>query len=207
MSRAAIAILSTENLIHNLQVIQAKAPCSGIIAMIKANAYGHGLRSVALRLEKHVQSFGVASIDEALALRHVGIKIPLTLMEGVFEPDEFLVASCQKLHVVIHDYSQVQWLQKLPLPTPLYVWLKIDTGMGRLGFTLNEAYDVHKQLSQLQQIQQPVGIMSHFACSESKDHALNAQQITLFKEFTHDLPGAKSFCQFCGYLKFSANPW
>ena len=193
MSRAAIAILSTENLIHNLRVVQSLAPHAGIIAMIKANAYGHGLRSVAMRLEKHVQSFGVASIDEALALRKVGIKIPLTLMEGVFEPDEILVASCQKFHVVIHDHTQVEWLMKCHLPSPLYVWLKVDTGMGRLGFSLDEARDVYRQLSHHPQIQQPMGIMSHFACSEDKDHPLNAEQETVFKNFIADLSGAKSF--------------
>ena len=106
MSRAALAILSTENLLHNLEVIQRNAPNSHVIAMIKANGYGHGLRSTAMRLEKYVYSFGVASIDEAIALRKVNIKIPITLMEGVFEPNELLVAACENFHVVFHEQTQ-----------------------------------------------------------------------------------------------------
>ena len=119
MSRAATAILSTENLIHNLNIIKQKAPGTKVIAMIKANGYGHGLRSTAQRLEKHVYSFGVASIDEAIALRNAGIKIPITLMGGVFEIDELLVASCQNFHVVIHEEPQIAWLQQINLPVPL----------------------------------------------------------------------------------------
>ena len=103
--------------------------------MVKANAYGHGLRSTALRLEKQVYSFGVASIDEALAhYADVGIKTPITLMEGVFEPDELLIAACENFHVVFHHKTQLQWLAGLSLPLQLTAWLKIDTGMGRLGF-------------------------------------------------------------------------
>src|SRR5581483_9479016 len=115
-----------------------------IIAMVKANAYGHGLRSVSLRLHKHVYSLGVASIEEALALRQVGIKIPITLMEGVFEPDELLVASCQGFQVVFHQEEQIKWLQRLSLPLPLYAWLKVDTGMGRLGFSDSKAEHAYR---------------------------------------------------------------
>ena len=97
MGRTATAILSTGNLLHNLSIIKSHAPDSAIMAMIKANAYGHGLRSSALRLDEHVASFGVASIDEALALRKVGITAKITLMEGVFEPSELESANIENL--------------------------------------------------------------------------------------------------------------
>jgi alanine racemase len=202
MSRAAIAILSTENLHHNLRTLRALTPHATMIAMIKANAYGHGLRSVAMRLESGVESLGVASIDEALALRKVGIKIPITLMEGVFEPDEFLIASCQKFHVVIHNHIQVEWLQATILPAPLKIWLKVDTGMGRLGFTPHEATAIYKQLSLHPKIHQPIGLISHFACSEDKAHPLNIQQMQTFKEFIKDLPGPKSFANSAAMINF-----
>lgn len=202
MSRATLAILSTENLLHNLATIKSHAPHAGVIAMIKANAYGHGLRSTALRLEKQVSSFGVASIDEAIALRRVGIKIPITLMEGVFEPDELLVAACENFHVVLHDETQLQWLNMLALPLPLTVWLKIDTGMGRLGFALNYAHDAYEQLSRNAQIKQPIGIMSHFACADEIAHPLNQQQINKFKQFVHDKKGLKSLCNSAAIIAF-----
>ncbi len=203
MSRAAIAVLSTENLLHNLKVLKSYAPSSNIIAMIKANAYGHGLRSVALRIERDVESLGVASIDEALALRKVGIKIPLTLMEGVFEPDEYLIAACQKFHVVLHDFTQLEWLKSNAyLPAPLRLWIKIDTGMGRLGFTPDQARSVYKELSTHPGIQQPIGLMSHFACAEEITHPLNDQQIKVFEETIHDLEGPKSFANSAALLHF-----
>lgn len=194
MSRATLAILSTENLLHNLSVIKKQAPRAKVIAMVKANAYGHGLRSVSLRLEKHVDSLGVASINEALALRRAGVKGPITLMEGVFSPDELLIASCEKFHVVFHEWTQITWLQTASLPTPITAWLKIDTGMGRLGFLPEDAFDAYEQLLSHRAIAKPVGIMSHLACADEKDHPLNAQQTTLFKMLSDTLSGPASLC-------------
>jgi len=203
MGRASLAILSTENLLQNLHVIKGYAPNSRIIAMIKANAYGHGLRSTALRLEKYVHSFGVASIDEAIALRHVGIKIPITLMEGVFEPDELLIAACENFHVVFHDETQLEWLTRISLPLQLTAWLKIDTGMGRLGFTLDQANYAYKQLSSNPQIQQPIGLMSHFACADDVTHRLNQVQINNFNQFVRDKTGPKSLCNSAALFSFT----
>ncbi len=195
MSRAAIAILSTENLFHNLDVL--KAACRNhpeFIAMIKANAYGHGLRSVATRLEKKVESLGVASADEAIALRKIGIKSRITLIEGVFEPDELLVASSLNMEVVFHHESQIEWLEKTHLPLPLHAWIKINTGMGRLGFNLPEAQAAYQRLSQNPNIAQPIGILSHFACADEVNHPLNQVQIKNFNDFVKNLPGKKSIC-------------
>jgi alanine racemase len=202
MSRAALAILSTENLLHNLDVIKNHAPNSAVIAMIKANGYGHGLRSTAMRLEKYVYSLGVASIDEALALRKVNIKIPITLMEGVFEPNELLVAACENFHVVFHEQSQLEWIKTASLPCPLTAWLKVDTGMGRLGFTLDRAQDAYTQLAAHPLINQPIGIMSHFGCSDEIDHPLNQTQINNFTHFIQGKSGIKSFCNSAAIFSF-----
>jgi len=207
MSRAALAVLSTENLLHNLSVIKKRAPQAQVIAMIKANAYGHGLRSTALRLEKHVQSLGVASVDEAIALRKAGVKGAITLMEGVFEPDELLIAACEGFHVVFHEATQLAWLAKSALPLPLTAWLKIDTGMGRLGFTPDEAQAAYAQLSSNKQIKQPVGIMSHLACADDVANPLNQQQINNFNAFIQNIPGPKSFCNSAGIFAFEASQY
>lgn len=195
MARTALAILSTENLLHNLAVIKEQARGSSIIAMVKANAYGHGLRSVSLRLQDHVASLGVASIDEALALRKVGIKIPITLMEGVFDADELLVASCEGFHVVFHETTQIKWLESsASFPLPLRTWLKIDTGMGRLGFSPEDAITAYQRLKSNSQIAQPIGLMSHFACADQLDHPLNREQIACFQMVTQHVLGPKSLC-------------
>ena len=202
MSRAALAILSTENLLHNLEVIKHHAPHARVIAMVKANAYGHGLRTTASKLEKHVYSVGVASIDEALALRRVGIKIPITLMEGIFEPNELIVAACENFHVVFHDATQLDWLRTSSLPRPVTAWLKIDTGMGRLGFTTAHMQQAYEQLISDANIKQPVGIMSHFACADEIAHPLNQEQINIFKQFIQNKPGPKSFCNSAAIFAF-----
>ncbi len=204
MSRAAIAILSTENLLHNLKRIQKEAHDTATMAMIKANAYGHGLRSVASRLQSHVNTLGVASIDEALALRKIGIKVPITLIEGIFEPDELLIASSQQFHVVFHDETQVQWLETSSLPLPLHAWLKIDSGMGRLGFNPEQGKEIYRRLSQSPQIAQPLGIMSHLACADENQHPLNQHQIKVFKNFAQGLPGKKSFNNSAGIFNFGS---
>lgn len=206
MSRTAVAILSTENLLHNLKVIKGQAPQSKVIAMVKANAYGHGLRSVSTRLEKHVDMLGVASIDEALALRKVGIQIPIILAEGVFEPNELLVASTEGFHVVFHEEVQLQWLANLSCPLPIQAWLKIDSGMGRLGFGMDTAFKYFDQLSKSPQIARPIRIMSHFACADDPNNPLNQQQIGTFKQFIQKIssqtPSEYSLCNSAGVFQY-----
>jgi alanine racemase len=202
MTRAANATLSTENLLHNIAVIKKAAPNKKIMAMVKANAYGHGLRSVAFRLENHVDHLGVASIDEALALRKIGVNTPITLMEGAFEPEELVMASTHCFSVVFHDESQVNWLETSFLPLPLNAWMKIDTGMGRLGFSLTQAKTMYHRLSQNQCLIQPIGIMSHLACADNKDYPLNQKQISAFNTFAAQMQGLKSLVNSAGIFNF-----
>lgn len=203
MSRTATAILSTENLLHNLHVIKDKAHPAKVIAMVKANAYGHGIRSVGLRLDGHVNMMGVASIDEALALRKAGIKTDILLAEGVFEPGELLIASTEKLHVVFHNATQLEWLDKSALPLPVNAWIKIRTGMGRLGFSSKEAPQAYAHLLRHTQTHKPIRVMSHFACSDEKNHPLNTQQMDLFGSFVKNLDSEFSLCNSAGIFNFS----
>lgn len=202
MARDATATLSTENLLHNLEIIKEQAQDREVIAMIKANAYGHGLRSVAMRLDGKINSFGVASIDEALDLRQVNIKAPITLMSGAFEPDDLRISSQQNFHLIFHEKQQLQWLESTKLANPIKIWLKIDTGMGRLGFNLEEAKKVYNMLSNNPQVIQPIGIISHLSCAEEKDHPLNQIQFKAFREFTKELPGPKSIANSATIFNF-----
>lgn len=204
MSRTAVAILSTENLIHNVNIIKKKIGNSKIIGMLKANAYGHGLRSMALRLEQKVDMIGVASIDEALALRKIGIKTPIILMEGTFEQNELIIAATQQLHLVFHSKHQLDWLDKLPDTLSIYAWLKIDTGMGRLGFAPNQALQAYKKLVNHERIQHPIGIMSHLACANSPKNKLNKIQIERFEKVVAQFPNKHklSLCNSAGIFCF-----
>ncbi len=202
MSRTAIAILSTENLLHNLQVIKSAAPKAKIIAMVKANAYGHGIRSVGMRLDAHTDMLGVASIDEALALRNVGVKTQIMLAQGIFEPNELITAAAEKFHVVFHNQAQLEWLEKTNLPSPLNCWLKINTGMGRLGLPLAKAKKYYDKLQNHHSVEKPIRIMSHFACSDEIDHPLNQEQISNFENFIKGTETEYSFCNSAAIFNF-----
>ncbi|NBX65512.1 MAG: alanine racemase [Proteobacteria bacterium] len=202
MARHTSCTLSSANLLHNLEAMRRAAKGKRIMAMVKANAYGHGLRSVAQRLDGLVDSLGVASIDEAMALREAGIKGTITLIEGVFTPDELAVAATQGFQVVFHSAKQVEWLVAAILPKPLFAWLKVYTGMGRLGFPADIAGAAMDALSGSSNIIQPVGIMSHFACADEPEHPLNAQQIETFKLLFQGHAGPRSLCNSAGILTF-----
>lgn len=182
VSRAATAVLSTENLLHNLSVIKSYVPGKQIIAMIKANAYGHGLRSTAMRLCQHVDMLGVASIDEALILRKIGIKTRIFLAEGVFKKIDLAIAAAEGFDVVFHDHLQVDWLLASALKNKIRAWVKVDSGMGRLGFVPDEVQMIIERLVLSGNIYNKLGIMSHFACADDPSNAKNVQQEAVFNK-------------------------
>ncbi len=209
--RSAIAHLSTANLLHNLKTIKDIAPNSKIIAMVKANAYGHGLRSTALRLQNHVDFLGVAAIDEAIHLRKAGVATPIVLMEGVFEPEEIVLAAVDNFSIVFHNEQQLAWLKdydsKSLISKPIAAWIKIDTGMSRLGFNLIEAPKAYQYLLENTNNINLIGVMSHFACADQHSHPLNIQQINNFncffentKRINHNI--LKSFCNSAAIFNF-----
>jgi alanine racemase len=211
MSRTATAILSTENLLNNITVlrkylaaagVQNNKPPAKIIAMVKANAYGHGIRSVSTRLDGHVEILGVASIDEALALRDAGVRCQIMLVEGVFEPNELLLASTEGFHAVFHEHTQVQWLKSITLPRPLNAWLKVNTGMGRLGFPPQECLKVYEEVVGTRKVKTPLRILSHFACADNKEHPLNLQQMHAFDQIVSNTDTEYSFCNSAAILHF-----
>ena len=202
MSRSAIAILSTENLLHNLQVLKQRAKPAKLIAMVKANAYGHGIRSVALKLQDQDILFGVASIDEALILRQIGISAPIVLMQGVFEPSELPLAAEHNLQVVFNNAASLQWLDRAVLLRPLTAWIKINTGMGRLGFNIKDAKVAYEKLSADKNTLKPIKIMSHLACADDISHPLNKEQIDNFKEFSLNMQTELSLANSAAIFNF-----
>lgn len=187
MYRPARILLSTKNLLNNISVIRHQAGSSHVIAMVKGNGYGHGIRSVARRIEEHVDCLGVCSLDEGMILRHIGITKPILLNEGVFAPEGLLMASENRMDVVFHAEEQIAWLSQKMLPYPINVWIKVDTGMGRLGFLPNEVLQIYKTLKERKDVSR-IGIMSHLACADTKDHPVNAIQISQFHELKKEIP-------------------
>lgn len=167
-------------LTHNLAVLRQHMPQSNVLAMVKADAYGHGVSVVSQWLEGQVEAFGVALIDEALALRAQGIKSPINVLEGVFSATELAAARAANLSLVVHNAAQIALLQAAPEGPTLSIWLKVNTGMNRLGFRPAEALKAFHQLQALSLVKDIV-LMTHFACADEPESALTDLQLSRFR--------------------------
>jgi alanine racemase len=173
--RGTEAVIHTAHLSHNLA--QFKQLHTGpIIAVVKADAYGHGL-AVAVEHLQQADAFAVATIEEAMAVRQVAPKHRIILLEGVFNQQELLLSIEQRFDVVIHQHYQVALLNQAPASGNLDVWLKIDTGMSRLGFPPAKAEALLQQLNAAKVVN-TIRVMSHFASSDHPDSTQTQSQQT-----------------------------
>jgi alanine racemase len=202
MSRPARARIDLQALQHNFSLAQQTAPDSQVMAIIKANAYGHGLVSIAQALPA-AAAFGVACLDEAIALREAGFDRRIVLLEGLFGPDDINLISGYRLDVVVHHDSQLQWLAQGQLLRPLDVWLKIDTGMHRLGFSPDRIGEITARLQQIPQVD-TVRYMTHFPCADDLDNPDTCQQIDAFGEAVTTVDGEQSLANSAGILGWPA---
>lgn len=199
MRRNVIKQIDTAALQHNVQQIKKLAPHSKIIAMIKANAYGHGSLLVARALPQ-VEALAVSHIEEALELRRAGIQQPILLMSSYLNTEQLQIASHENLQWIIHDAWQINLLQNTPLKKPLQVWLKLDTGMHRLGFPSEKAEAAWTALQQCPQVKKPFSVMTHFSCADETNKDTTLQQIKLFEQLTQTWPGERSLANSAGIL-------
>src|SRR5690606_21909156 len=132
----------------NLERIRAVAPGSRVLAVVKANAYGHGISGV-VRALSGADALAVACIDEAIAIRAADCDIPVVLLEGVFDATEIALAARHRCELVVHDPWQIDALANAPEPHQFIVWLKLDTGMNRLGFPVAAAAHARDRLQQI----------------------------------------------------------
>ena len=163
---------------HNLSVAKQFAPDSKCIAIIKANAYGHGMVNIAKALNE-ADAFGVARIGEAIQLRQAGITSPILLLEGFFSEEELNLVREHKLDTVIHSESQLQLLESSDTNAITAV-VKVDSGMHRLGFAPEEIKTVSQQLEKNSNIKQPLKFMTHFSSADDKHDEKTLKQIDVF---------------------------
>lgn len=190
MTRPIEALISRANLQHNFTVVRRLTPGARIMAVVKANAYGHGAVQVAGALAPFADAFGVASLEEAVELRDAGIDQPIVLLSGVFGPTEMREVARYGLGAVIHCAEQLQILLDTQLSQPIDVWLKLDTGMHRLGFTPDGFCQAAARLRTAEQVAKRV-FLSHLACADKPAAELNERQLTTFRN-TVDKPGVRS---------------
>ena len=174
MSRAARATLDLGALRHNFEHIRKQAPASRVLAVIKANGYGHGLLRVARALPG-ADGFGVAHIEEALALREGGIGQPIVLLQGFTCAEEITLLARQRIDTVVHHPEQVRMLECQPPPQPLGVWLKLDTGMHRLGLAAADADAARMRLQACPGVELRA-VLSHLARADEPEQPCSEQQ-------------------------------
>jgi alanine racemase len=196
------ATIDTGALRHNLQVIRRLAPNSRVMAVIKANAYGHGLIAVAKALEA-ADAFAVARISEALVLRDAGIKTPIVLLEGVFDREELAAAAAGDFELVVHTQEQIELLLAAPAEARFKVWLKLDSGMNRLGFKAEAFPAAHAALSRASALKGPVNLITHLACADMPELPATAEQLMVFETATRTLAGERSVVSSAALLGFS----
>lgn len=202
MTRPTFIHIDTSALLHNLKHIKTWAADRRIVAMVKANAYGCGLKAVVPAIKEHVDTFGVASLEEALALRCLAPQSSCLLVEGFFTPDELPIIDDAGFQIVIHHAYQLDALLKTPLKNKLKIWVKLDTGMHRLGFKAAEIPDVMHALTACPWIMPKIGIMSHFANADEPANAANEMQMLIFKEVSHRFSECElSFCNSAANLR------
>ncbi|WP_020168236.1 MULTISPECIES: alanine racemase [Methylotenera] len=185
MSRPAIAHIRLDAFRHNYRV--AKQSHAGFaLAVIKANAYGHGAVQCAKAIENEADGFAVASLEEALTLRQAAIKNPILLLEGFFEAQELPEIVANDLWIVVHAKWQLNQLLAAKLSKPLHVWLKLDSGMHRVGLSPAEYVNAFARLVNHQNIAKIVH-MSHFANADDLASPHTQQQVAVFQQTINQL--------------------
>lgn len=203
MSRATVATIHLGALRRNLSRVRGIATGARVMAVIKADGYGHGLERVARAL-RDADAFGVAALGDGLRLRAAGIAGRIVVLGGPDEVADLTELRRLQLEAVIHHESQLLWLEGDRDPRPLRVWLKIDTGMHRLGFDPEAAADAFARLRGLSNVHADIVLMTHFAASDEFDKPMTAEQIACFGAATRGLAGDRALANSAAVLGWPA---
>ncbi|WDE04645.1 alanine racemase [Thalassomonas viridans] len=193
----ATAVIDRQALVENFNRVKAFAPKAKVLAVLKANGYGHGLELIARALPQ-ADAFGVARLDEALALRAAGVIKPIVLLEGFFSEQELPILVVNNLQTIIHNREQLNALTRTQLEKPLKVWLKVDTGMHRLGINPEEFDTFYRALSASSNVDPDIVLMSHLGCADDESNPVTNTQLALFEQLTQGYNNEKSLANSAG---------
>ncbi|WP_417284726.1 alanine racemase [Comamonas sp.] len=188
MPRPIIATIHPEAVRHNLAQVQQAVPDAKLWTVVKANAYGHGIENVFEGL-RATDGFAMLDLDEAQRLRTLGWRGPLLLLEGVFELRDLELCSRLSIWHTVHCDEQIDWLAAHKTQVGHRVFLKMNSGMNRLGFTPERFRAAYARLNALPQVDE-ISFMTHFSDADV-DHGMD-QQLEIFHKITEDLPGERS---------------
>lgn len=190
--RPARALIDLEALRHNYRLARELSSARAL-AVIKADAYGHGAVRCAQALHDEADGFAVACIEEALELRAAGIRRPILLLEGFFEADELPLIVQHDFWCVVHSLWQLEAIERARLDRPVRVWLKLDSGMHRVGLAPAQFQDAWQRLQASGKVDQIV-LMSHFARADELDCPYSNEQVVVFEKARQGLSAEISLC-------------
>lgn len=199
MPRPTVACIHPDHLRHNLGIARQRAPGARVMAVVKADGYGHGLERVAHALEG-ADLFGVAALSDAERLRAAGLSQPIVLLSGFDSPEDLAQLRQLGVATAVHSHHQLQMLEAAGHGDPIQCWLKVDTGMHRLGFAPQDVQFVHAQLTSLPHVADHIALMMHFASSDEFDGPQTRHQMRVFDEATAGLPGLRSLANSAAVL-------
>jgi alanine racemase len=197
------ATIDTTALRHNLRRVRELAPGVRVMAVVKANAYGHGLEAV-VRALSDADGVAVARLDEGLALRAAGCSNRILLLEGAFDIAQLAAAAGANLDLMVNSHDQLRMLEERPDGRQVRAWLKIDTGMNRLGFRPEEFAEAHARLVRVPGIDRELVLATHLASAEDPSDAKTTCQISTFDSVTEGTTGARSIANSAGVLAWPA---
>lgn len=202
MARPIHATIHTVALRANLMRMRAAAPGARVWAVVKANAYGHGLELAYAGLQE-ADGFALLELAEAERLRRLGWRRPILLLEGVFEPAELPACAALAAWQVVHCDEQIEWLAAFPQPASQHVFLAMNSGMNRLGFSPAKFRAAYARLKGLPAVAN-ITLMTHFADADRDDGI--AAQWAVFQQGTAGLTSPHSVCNSAATLRHGGNP-
>lgn len=204
MSPRAQARIDLDALQSNLQCVRENAPDSRVMAVIKADAYGHGMLRVAQVLAG-ADAFAVACVAEAVALHGAGQDKSIVVLEGFADAGELQQVLEYGLEPVLHHEPQLRMLEQLRLDVPIRPWFKIDTGMHRLGFSPDRVGELVARAERCPAIEKPLRWMTHLACADDRRSSSTDIQLQCFDEALRGVAGERSIANSSGILGWPAS--
>lgn len=181
--RPTTAIIRLSALHQNLKTAEEFAPASKNVAVIKANAYGHGAVEVARALQSAVPAFAVAFFDEAVQLRDAGITRPILVLQGTSRDADVKEAACRDFWLMVHNQQQVEAVLSSSATRRVSVWLKADTGMHRLGLEPGALESACESLSSSRNVRKGMVLCTHLACADELENPLTQQQVAKLRSY------------------------
>lgn len=202
--RPARAFINPDALRRNFSRVRNYAPLARVMAVIKANGYGHGLAWTARTL-KEADAFGVASVEDGALLREAGIQKSIVLLEGFFHASELPELARLQLDSVVHHWSQLWDLEHdANLAQPIDVWAKIDTGMHRIGFSPEAAPEVVQRLKVCMNAGR-VRLLSHFPTADNRFDSQTPDQVEVFEALTRSMNVERSLANSAGVVNWPSS--